>query len=458
MVGARRSFLNLTGLYPGKDFMSYIRRSSVLVYFISPYGLATISCFLFGIAWLFPPKMYAELMEEPDLLFLNLESALFFAACVASFFLGLYLVDAYLPPERLVDRQLEPGISPTTFILRPLCVALFLNALSLIAVLREGILLPLLLSGEGGEAKELWQADGSLVLSATCLAGVVWWAIWRSMQLQRKGISRTMTRMLLYLALFVVVLSASLMLNRIVLFSTVIGSVTITLLRRILAASVSAKAVLRTGLALCAFIAGFFVLYSSLRGNDTPNAVASDLVQYAISSYNRLPALLSGTLRYPYGGTGVYLVSFLESNNTFNSIIPLREILNWPSYADLFKSEFWAVWRANLNGKLIWSGTFGYVFSDLGWLSPAFIFLYGLLYGWVWRSVRLGQTFGIVLYPWFGFCILFWLGTNVLLSTMCVVLAIDALALVGYEWFLLRRVANVRLSAQLDTRVFPLRG
>jgi hypothetical protein len=266
-----------------------------------------------------------------------------------------------------------------------------------------------------------------------------------------------LTRVLLYLAILIVMLSASLMLNRIVLFSTVIGSVTIILLRRILAGSISAKAVLRTGLVLCALMTGFFVLYSSLRGNDTPNAVASDLVQYTISSYNRLPALLSGTLRYPYGGTGVYLISFLESNNLLNSIIPLREIFNWPNYADLFKSEFWAIWRANLNGKLIWAGAFGYVYSDLGWLSPAFLFSYGLLYGWVWRSVRLGSTFGIVLYPWFGFCILFWLGTNVLLSTMCVVLAIDAFALAAYERLLLRKVANVRLAAKLGATVFPLR-
>lgn len=428
--------------------MPKVRRSSLLVYLISPYGLATISSVIFAIAWLFPPEMYSQLMQEPDLLFLNVEAALFYAACVGAFLMGLYLVEVYFPAERLVDKQMPAGISPALFILAPLFVAFFLNVFSLISVLKQGILLPLLLSGDGGKAKELWQADGSLVLTSTCLAGVTWWAIWRSLQLQSKDKGRTPTRVLIWLAILLVVLSASLMLNRVVLFSTIIGSVVVMLARRIVAGTIKSKAVLKTGLLLCVLMAGFFVAYSSLRGNDTPNALASDLVQYTISSYNRLPPLLTGALRYPYAGKGVYLISFLESNNTFNRIIPIREMLRWPSYADLFKSEFWAVWHANLNGNLIWSGTFGYVCSELGWLSPAYIFFYGLLYGGVWRSLRRGLTFGIVLYPWFAFCILFWLGTNELLDTMCIVLVIDGFLLVGYEWLVMHHVVGMSLPTE----------
>src|ERR1700677_1081798 len=126
--------------------MPQIRRSSLLMYLISPYGLTMISCLIFAIAWLFPPGIYTRLMEEPDLLFLNIKAAVFYATCVGAFLLGLYLVDVYLPAERLVDRQLESGISAAAFILGPLCVALLLNILSLSSVLRQGVLLPLLLS------------------------------------------------------------------------------------------------------------------------------------------------------------------------------------------------------------------------------------------------------------------------------------------------------------------------
>jgi hypothetical protein len=378
-------------------------------------------------------------MDEPDLIFLNLEAAFFFAICVGAFLLGVYLVDFYFPAGLLVDKQTEPSLSPTTFILGPVFVALILNILSLISVLRQGVLLPLLLSGQGAEAKDLWGADGSLVLSATCLAGVAWWAIWRSQQLQFKGISPRVTRAILYVAILLVVLSASLILNRIVQFSSLIGAVIITLLRRALTGTSTAKGVLKAGLLLCALLIGLFALFSALRGNGTSGAIGTDMAQYTLSSYNRLPALLSGTLRYPYAGKGVYLCRFLESNNLFNRIIPVREMFGWPSYRDVFDSEFWAVGRANLNEHAIWPSTFGYIYSDLGWLSPGFLFLYGLLYGWVWRSACHGRTFGIVLYPWFAFCILFWLGANYLLDTMCAVLVIDAFALSTYEVVFLRR-------------------
>ena len=66
--------------------MPQTRRSSLLMYLISPYGLTMISCLIFAVAWLFPPELYKRLMEEPDLLFLNIEAAVFYATCVVHFY------------------------------------------------------------------------------------------------------------------------------------------------------------------------------------------------------------------------------------------------------------------------------------------------------------------------------------------------------------------------------------
>jgi hypothetical protein len=436
--------------------MAHKQRSSISVVLVSPYGLAAFSCLLFAVAWLFPPGLYTELMQEPDLLFLNIPSALFYAACVTGFFVGLYLVDSYFPTERLTDPEPRPSISQTAFVLGPLCTALVMNLFSLASVLREGVLLPLLLSGAGGEAKDLWMADGSLVLTSTCLAGVVWWAIWRSAHLHANRISRFAIRGIIYFSIVVVVLSASLILNRIVLFAIVLGSVVIALSRGALTGRVSGKTILKSGLLAGVVLVLLFVFYSSLRASSETDGPTSDLVQYTISSYNRLPPLLSGDLRYPFAGRGVYLAGFLQSNNTLNSVVPFREIFQWPTYSELFQSEFASLWKVNLNSRLIWLGTFGYIYSDLGWLAPAYLLLYGVLYGFVWRGVRSGQTFGIVLYPWFAFCILFWVGTNELLDTMCVVLAIDAAALTGYEWLLASRKAPLPFPPRHRARVAPL--
>ncbi|HXP07680.1 MAG TPA: hypothetical protein VN828_04255, partial [Acidobacteriaceae bacterium] len=55
----------------------------------SPYGLAIFSYGLFLFAWLFPPGLYTEYVREPDLMFLNPITLVFFSLCVAAFSLGV---------------------------------------------------------------------------------------------------------------------------------------------------------------------------------------------------------------------------------------------------------------------------------------------------------------------------------------------------------------------------------
>jgi hypothetical protein len=98
-----------------------------------------------------------------------------------------------------------------------------------------------------------------------------------------------------------------------------------------------------------------------------------------------------------------------------------------------------------LDGRLIWSGAFGYIFSDLGWFSLPFVFGYGMLYGVVWNWINRGKVLGIVLYPCFGFCALFWIGSNYLLDQPSEILSIVAIILIVYELVLVKRPeASVR--------------
>jgi hypothetical protein len=104
----------------------------------------------------------------------------------------------------------------------------------------------------------------------------------------------------------------------------------------------------------------------------------------------------------------------------------------------VWRSEFDAVAAAGLNGQLIWSGAFGYIFSDLGWFSPLLLYVYGLATGWTWRSQKLGRVLGAILYPWCGFCILYWFGTNYLLDPKAAVLILCVILISLYESLLLR--------------------
>src|SRR5450759_2552024 len=72
----------------------------------SPYGMALMSSVVFVIAWVFPPDVYKYLMDEPDLIFLDVPSASFYALCVGAFLLGVWLVDTYVPSEPRVDENI----------------------------------------------------------------------------------------------------------------------------------------------------------------------------------------------------------------------------------------------------------------------------------------------------------------------------------------------------------------
>lgn len=379
-------------------------------------------------------------MDERDLVFLDASSALFYAMCVGTFLLGVFLVGSYFPSGALVDRRLEVAVPQTVFLLGPVFVALSLHILSIISVLKEGVLLPLLLSGDGKAAKEAATdgGGGELYLSVTALIGVIWWAVWRYQQLRVKGTPGLVTRFFLTLAIISVIGSVSLTVDRTNLMPIIVGSTIVVLLRRMVKHKLNSRFVLKVGGLAFALCISCFVLFAIVRGVNDSEEIVSNVVGYTIAAYNRLTALLSGQLRYTYGGKGLYLSGFLAFNNLFNRLIPFREMFGWPSMRDVWMSEFESVWRANLNGNYIWSGTFGYIYSDLGWLSPGFMFLYGLLYGWVWRSVRRGRAFGILLYPWCAFCVLFWFGTNLLLFTQGIVLLIVALVLSGYEFVMVR--------------------
>jgi hypothetical protein len=419
--------------------MQHNNHIRIAKHFASPYGMAAISSVVFLISCAFPPNAYLYFMNEPELIFLDVRSIAFYALCVGAFLLGVALVDRLSPSKSFNENRIKTSIPPAIFILMPLLLALGLNIRSIISVIRDGELVSLLLDGKGGEVKEALSAQGSLVLSGTSLMGVLWWATWRYQQLKLKGMSRWLTRVVLYVATCSTVFSAYLKLGRCEMMPVIAGLAVILFLRKLVANEVTRGFMLKFSGVLALSTLVLFIVFIVPRGADNADKIGAEVVACTVASYNRLSAVLAGNLRYPYGGTGVYLSGFLPFNNLFNSIVPLREIFNWPTFYDVWMSEFQAVGTAGLNRDSIWSGTFGYIFSDLGWLSPMFVFTYGVLTGWAWRSIRRGQTMGIVLYPWCAFCVLFWSGINLLLSTNFVMLVIVATFLLSYEFLLLRR-------------------
>jgi len=213
----------------------------------------------------------------------------------------------------------------------------------------------------------------------------------------------------------------------------VCGLVILFVVRRSATKPVSLKFVLGTGTAIALSVTLLFFAFSFLRGSDSSGDQVYQLLGYTAASYNRLAAIVNGNLRYPFADRGLYLSSFVAFNHTLNQFVPMGRLMDWPEHLEVWGAEFGAVTRAGLDGRFIWSGVFGYIFSDLGWFSLPFVFGYGMLYGVVWNWIRLGKVLGVVLYPCVGFCVLFWIGDNYLLDSQPVNLLVVAIILGAYE-------------------------
>jgi hypothetical protein len=236
--------------------------------------------------------------------------------------------------------------------------------------------------------------------------------------------------------------SSTLSLSRGDLMPMFAGIVILFLLRRLIDGKLGFLSTLKFAAFCAGSMGALFVSFSLLRGAG-PDALIGDILGYTIAAYNRLAAVLDGRLRYPFSGRGLYISGFVAFNDTFNKIFHINQLFSWPDFDTVWRSEFAAVSSAGLDARLIWSGAFGYAFSDLKWASPLLLFIFGVVTGGAWRLLKLGRIYGVVLYPWCAFCVLFWFGTNYLLDPRAVVLLLVATALSLYEWLFVRASVEI---------------
>jgi hypothetical protein len=398
----------------------------------SPFGLAMIAYVFFLLACIIPPSVYSHYMQEPDLMFLDPGTILFYSLCVISFAVGVWLI-GWIFPSPLVECRLQTRISPVSFLLAPLTLGISVTAISTYILFKKvPDIIVLLLSQQGDSLKETLAFDlgGNYTLAPLLLIGVTWWAFSRYSSFSLDGWKRQLVRIFLFVAVLTEMISSTLILIRSLLMLTICGLAILYLIRKATRRQISPKLVLGGGVAIFLCLSLLFIALSFIRGTADWDDQISSLLGYSAASYNRLAAIINGNLRYPYGGYGEYIGKIVLNTHR----LPFKQIMNPPDATEVWGSEFGAVSQAGLNGSLIWSGTFGDIFSDLGWFSLPFVFGYGLLYGVVWSWARQGKVFGVVMYPFFGFCVLFWLGTNYLVDTPMELMLLAAVLLTVYEF------------------------
>jgi hypothetical protein len=404
---------------------------------------------LFILACLIPPSIYSHYIEEPDLMFLDSTTILFYSLCVASFLTGAGIVGWLMHPIQSSDEAFTTKISSTTFILIPLLLGMAFTIRSVLTLLKSSpAILLFLFAQQGQSVKNSDLLAGNLTMAPLTLIAIVWWAYWRYSDIRPCGPRKALILIVLWIATLSIILSTILTLSRSLLIVAFSGFAILYMVRKATRGKLSLKFLMGGSITTAVGLCLLFFAFSFLRGADSLDGQIYQIFGYTVASYNRLAAVLNGSLHFPFEGKGIYLSGFFTSNSTFNHVIPLNRFLDIPAPDLMSESAFAAVTRAGLDGTMVWPGAFGDTFADLGWFSCPFILGYGMLYGVAWNWLRRGKTLGVVLYPYFSFCVLFWIGGNLLLSSDSAVVFVVALLLAGYEMILVKPTQNRVLPLQ----------
>jgi hypothetical protein len=421
---------------------------------VSPYGLALVSFAVFLVAWAAPPSLFMEYAGEPDILYLNPVALSFYGCCVLLFVAGARTFEVFRPQGSVAEPRFSSG-APLRFLLVPLGVSTLLCAASVVVLngkvsnlaglffSQQGALIKL--ANASGQAEE-----GSWGYVLTFHTGMLWWAYSRSQQLRMSNAFRVIFRCCFAVAIVVGIVTALIKVDRTNLIPIISGIFIIYLYSRLAGREISLSRLLGLSGGLAAALLATFAAISYIRGASDARLLMVGVFGYTAASYNRLAAELNGLLHYSFGGRGIYLSNFVAFNNTINRIIPFNQLMGGPTARGVYFSEFSSIAAGGLNPGFNWSGAFGYLYADLGWWTPVYLFPVGMLNAYLWRAFRARSVAGIVLYPWAAFSILFWFGWNVLFDLRFALLLVVAAAMGTYEACLLgRRTAPVPVTREL---------
>jgi hypothetical protein len=441
--------------------IGYLKRLTIRN-IVSPYGLAIVSYFVFLFAWLFPPGLYTEYIHEPDLMFLEPSTLIFYTVCVAAFLLGVRGSRFFGAPSSGNTEEQVSARSPLSYLVPPLLAAALFAAVYLIKMGGKINFVALLASQQGNAIKVAGAAgqmtEGRWDESVPLLTVVLWWSLFRASQLKLRGLAKTLFYLLFLLSMALGILIGVATVNRANLMPIVLGTLAVYIFPKTRIANTRVVKLALTALIGAAGTVGTFLFLSFLRGAVGLNLLITGLLGYTIVSYNRMAALLTGAMHYAYEGRGVYLNPFLLGDEKVNYVFHLADRFGWPTVLALWQTEFSSTSAAGLNPTFIWAGAFGYVYSDIGWWTPFYWCAIGVIAGWLWAKFSSCKTVGVVLYPWVAFSVLMWCGGNFIFRTNFVQYCEFAVVLHIYDKLFLRRSSETESAKVVPEPIVAFLG
>lgn len=393
--------------------------------------------------------MYEKVLRERNLMYLDSVLYFWMGACGLVFILGV-VIGGYF--YRKVRGQSRPWVNsfltPRVSLLRGMTASLIgLNIVLIMvrvaylqATIGLGNITATFQGGGGSGLRDQiiesiasgsvgWISDFTLGLSVAVI-----WVANQVPQDRRRGFL-----LAAYANLIIFVSSSLLTLSRDIMLTGILIAILLqisTLRGRGFGSRLRAFLAIFVGIAL---FAGLFALVGQSRSSGGEDTLLRQFLGYFPASYNRLAAILDGSLVYPNSGIGYYSTQFFwdfpgisrilyDLGRSLGIDLPLSAVNNWDA-------QFQAISGVSLNRSYIWTTAFGFVYSDFGWWGVLYFFGYGMLAGALYLSFRRGRLAGGLLYPYFLTTIVKWWSILYLSARTTDIMVIVLLLVVSLGWF-----------------------
>lgn len=370
---------------------------------ISPI-MGSIYSFLFFLICIFiPPKIYSFYIDEPDLMFMNVELILYVFGCTLFFIFGAF-ISGLLPTVKVnMPRFKKIKLTPKLYYSAPVIITLFIVFIFVFILVKDNIyLIPFIFIGQGNVIKKFLHVPVLMSSFYYVFIGVFFWFYYNYLNVKIKYQS---LKYIVYISIFVVFLISILMVARYLLIPFLLSLIIIYLYD---SQNIKISFIIKIGL----FIIFIFSIFTLARGGD----IIPNILGYGPASYNRLAAVLSGKINFHYHL--YYLFTYFDGH---------------PKNLDVLNDEHNAIARAGLNIYLNWISVYGYIFIALKWFAFAYFFILGIFMEIIYKAYIKGKTYSKVIYPWLFSLILLWFSSNLLSWMTTVIFILTAMLLSLYE-------------------------
>jgi len=396
---------------------------------LSPITALSLSLAIAALSILFPRAYYEGVMGEQDFVYHDLRTALYVAMCASAFLIGFafhkYVFVPVLKPSRQekITSNKEPLYLLLTIGISIACLGVSLYTLIVLYTSIPSSFVVSALSGDisstllRDEVEEII-SDQNLGIALNASSAFVPWMMFVVLRCPPKVRKTPLGILAIALMLGLVPLicvNAALQQTRGAILYAIFAAFVVWCAVRMAQGRLSIRRLVLVGLTAFAFAIAYFALLEITRSwgsADAVSLVGKQLLAYYVGAYNRLAAMLNGTLMFPSEG-GYYWTQWIWEMPLVSNLLDLQRLaihLFGAVGPSTWEDAWPYVYSAGLLKDMNVVTVFGYTYNDFGWFGFLPFIIYGFVSGLTWEAFRTGSVWAIIIYPYVLWSIVEWRG------------------------------------------------